>query len=198
MDIPNKTFSKKNYNLARKYLRRNEFDLYRLIVKSSPWKRVNLWILVSVVVVSFGLSMAIVFSVNPALGMNSLEEPSKNNDEVIDTNSQSIDVLILTSLFAVVVSFLVWNVLIKEFAIKEGKKLFNSWQSPIREVLCDQAELREKIENPSPTDSANLVMVIADIIATSQLKIPVPPILIGTLVVKIGVRNFCRCEELAN
>jgi len=74
-----------------------------------------------------------------------------------------------------------------------GKKLFQSLQEQLNEKLCKEWDMCKKISDPIFEDSMKLVIVIGDVIATTVIMLP--PILIATILVKIGVRKFCHCSE---
>ncbi len=183
---------------AKIYLQQDNTDLYKLVLRYSKWKHAKLWIVFIGVLVAFGFSTMLVLSKDPinAFGTAGLEDEEISNEETVEeTIPKPIAIFVFTSILSVIMIFTLWTVFIREIAGRQGKKLFYSWQTPIRELLCNQAKLCDRIDDPSLNDNVNLVIVVADIITVSQLKIPAPPVLIGTLVVRIGIRSFCGCKD---
>lgn len=75
--------------------------------------------------------------------------------------------------------------------VSAGKRLFESMQSSIRARLCEEWALCAKIDHPSFKDATNIVVVIGDVLSTTISGIP--PFLVASLLVKIGLRKFCEC-----
>ena len=76
--------------------------------------------------------------------------------------------------------------------ISAGKQIFQSLQEKLNQKICIEWDMCKKINDPVFEDSLKLVIVIGDAIATKILM--VPPILIASILVKIGVRSFCHCS----
>jgi len=75
--------------------------------------------------------------------------------------------------------------------IEAGKKLFQNLNGTLHEVICEKWKANEKIDNPKLNDSVNLVVAIGDTIASLHLGFP--PFVIAAIIVKIGIREFCKC-----
>ncbi len=78
--------------------------------------------------------------------------------------------------------------------IEAGKKKFQELMPQLRRKLCLEWELCQKIDDPVLNDQINLVIAIGDVICA--LHSIIPPNLIATLIVKMGVRAFCSCSRL--
>ncbi|MEM8610647.1 MAG: hypothetical protein AAGF93_01420 [Cyanobacteria bacterium P01_H01_bin.105] len=76
---------------------------------------------------------------------------------------------------------------------EKGKKIFQSVRDPIHEKLCQDWNLCEKIDDPNLGDQMNLVVTLADII--SPMVIGLPPFLISSILIKMGLRKFCNCSQ---
>jgi len=75
--------------------------------------------------------------------------------------------------------------------IEAGKKKFQELMPQLRQKICVEWELCKKIDDPVLNDRIALVVAIGDVICT--LVHMIPPNLIATLIVKMGVRAFCSC-----
>jgi hypothetical protein len=75
-----------------------------------------------------------------------------------------------------------------------GKELFHEMQGDLQKVLCEDWHLCDKIDLPKWDDSVTLVATIGDLIATHVVG-TIPPFVIATLLVKIGLRAFCSCKN---
>jgi hypothetical protein len=73
-----------------------------------------------------------------------------------------------------------------------GRSAFRQRRARIHQSLCRDWQLCRKIDHPAFTDTINLVVVVGDAIATAVSGIP--PILVASLLVKIGLRSFCGCQ----
>lgn len=71
-----------------------------------------------------------------------------------------------------------------------GQHLFEDLKPALREILCDQWRLCDKLPN-TEIDNVTLVATIADLIAPVVGKIR--PELIAAILVKLGLRQFCNC-----
>ena len=76
--------------------------------------------------------------------------------------------------------------------IASGKKWFRELEPRLRQKLCEEWELCKKLDDPVLADQVNLVIAVADVIcALVQI---IPPNLIASLLIKMGLRTFCRCS----
>ena len=78
-----------------------------------------------------------------------------------------------------------------EGQIVAGKQAFEERKPMLRTTLCDEWKLCEKMRDPSFEDTVRLISTIGDVIALHTGGIP--PFLVGSLLIKIGVRKFCNC-----
>ncbi|GHP01033.1 hypothetical protein KSF_110800 [Reticulibacter mediterranei] len=78
--------------------------------------------------------------------------------------------------------------------IDSGKKTFQELIPRLQKKICQEWELCKKIDDPVLNDQINLVVAIGDVICA--LVGIIPPNLIATLIVKMGVRAFCSCSRL--
>jgi hypothetical protein len=76
--------------------------------------------------------------------------------------------------------------------VEYGKSWFKHQIPKIREALCEQWKLCDKLDDPCLNDRIMLVATVASILVTLYTNKPV--LLISVLVCKIGVRKFCECE----
>lgn len=74
-----------------------------------------------------------------------------------------------------------------------GKQIFQSLREKLDQKICKEWDMCKKINDPVFEDSMKLVIVIGDALATTVLM--VPPILIASILVKIGIRSFCHCSK---
>lgn len=72
-----------------------------------------------------------------------------------------------------------------------GRGILNKLEARLRTRLCDEWHLCAKLDDTSVKDSTNLVVVVGDAISASVTG--VPPFLVASLLVKIGLRQFCKC-----
>ena len=72
-----------------------------------------------------------------------------------------------------------------------GRRIFKKLEAGLRIRLCDEWGLCAKLEDASVNDATNLVVVVGDAIAASVSGLP--PFLVASLLVKIGLRQFCKC-----
>jgi hypothetical protein len=73
----------------------------------------------------------------------------------------------------------------------DGKRVFEGLEAGLRTRLCDEWGLCAKLEDASVKDATNLVVIIGDVIAARVIGLP--PFLVASLLVKIGLRRFCKC-----
>jgi hypothetical protein len=74
---------------------------------------------------------------------------------------------------------------------KAGRRVFEKLEEGLRTRLCDEWGLCAKLETADLKDATNLVVLIGDVIAVHVGGLP--PFLVASLLVKIGLRRFCRC-----
>ena len=72
-----------------------------------------------------------------------------------------------------------------------GKRTFARLEVTLHTRLCDEWGLCDKLKDESVKDATNVVVIIGDVIATHLGGLP--PFLIASLLVKIGLRHFCKC-----
>jgi len=72
-----------------------------------------------------------------------------------------------------------------------GKQIFEKLQATLHMRLCDEWGLCAKLKDESVKEATNVVVVIGDVIAAHVVGLP--PFLIASLLVKIGLRQFCKC-----
>jgi hypothetical protein len=72
-----------------------------------------------------------------------------------------------------------------------GKRIFNELKAGLRTRLCDEWHLCAKLDDASLKDATNLVVVVGDVVSAGVTG--VPPFLVASLLVKIGLRQFCKC-----
>ena len=77
--------------------------------------------------------------------------------------------------------------------IKKGKSYFDSIHDRLQQTICHEWDLCTKIADPRWDDGVQLVAALGDVVAA--VTVGVPPLLIASLVVKIGVRSFCACSD---
>lgn len=77
--------------------------------------------------------------------------------------------------------------------IEAGKKKFLELIPQLQQKLCVDWELCKKIDDPVLNDQISLVVAIGDVICA--LVGVIPPNLIATLIIKMGVRAFCSCSR---
>ncbi len=66
----------------------------------------------------------------------------------------------------------------------------------LHEKICGEWRLCDKIEDVVHfKDAVNLVVVVGD--AISAVTVGIPPVLVASLLVKIGLRKFCGCTQQA-
>lgn len=77
--------------------------------------------------------------------------------------------------------------------VEVGRNTFRAYQDKLTKIICEEWNFCERINKSDWSDTVDLVAAIADVIATAVSGIP--PFIIGTLLVKIGIRKFCECTE---
>jgi len=74
-------------------------------------------------------------------------------------------------------------------AEKAGREIFESLRSALHQRVCVDWDLPSKLDDPVAQDAVGLTVAVADVV--SSLTLGVPPFLIATILVKIGIRQFC-------
>ena len=80
-----------------------------------------------------------------------------------------------------------------EGEVAAGRRVFQQMRAQLHQCLCVEWNLCQKLEDAALKDTTNLVVVLGDALSTAVVG--VPPILIASLLVKIGVRVFCGCSR---
>ncbi len=78
-------------------------------------------------------------------------------------------------------------------ALISGKKWFEENKKRLFNAVCIQWQYCNKSKNKSLQDKINLIVTLGDIIA--GLTFGVPPFHISTLLVKMGLDDFCDCSK---
>lgn len=73
-----------------------------------------------------------------------------------------------------------------------GRSFFKSLRPRIENQLCQEWGACEKMKADKYVDEGQLSAVICDVLAASFSSIPVATV--SVLIVKIGVKRFCKCE----
>jgi len=73
-----------------------------------------------------------------------------------------------------------------------GRAIFESLEAKLHEKICVEWDYCRKRTAQQYQDSITLVASVADVLVA--LSTGIPPFVIATLVVKIGLTHFCRCE----
>ena len=76
--------------------------------------------------------------------------------------------------------------------VEDGKREFERIKPSLYEAVCVNWNCCSKIDDPALQDNINLVVALADTIASPTIGIP--PFIIATILVKIGLRRFCKCN----
>ena len=80
-----------------------------------------------------------------------------------------------------------------EGQIDAGREKFQTLRPRLRVKICEEWELCKKIDDSILQDEVNLVIAIADILST--ITTGIPPFLVASILVRIGLRNFCNCPR---
>jgi hypothetical protein len=75
--------------------------------------------------------------------------------------------------------------------IARGQALLEDLKPVLRESLCNAWQLCEKIQDEADVDEVALIATIAEVI--SPVVHNIPATLVATILVKLGLRNFCDC-----
>jgi hypothetical protein len=84
------------------------------------------------------------------------------------------------------------NIYSPDGQMAEGKRLFMELQPAVYAKLCEEWKLCDKLDELLLMDDVKLVAIIGDIIASIVGEIP--PHLIAAIIVKMGIRTFCKCS----
>ena len=79
--------------------------------------------------------------------------------------------------------------------VAAGRKKVDEIRGKLHEKICGEWQLCDKIEDAAFKDAVNLVVVVGD--AISAVTVGIPPVLVASLLVKIGLRKFCGCTQQA-
>jgi len=77
-------------------------------------------------------------------------------------------------------------------AIERGKKLFNGMKPRIEQQICAEWGACQRLSEIKYADEGQLVAVICDVLSAKLTGLPV--VTVSALVMRIGVKNFCKCE----
>ncbi|MBM4277571.1 MAG: hypothetical protein FJ130_06740 [Deltaproteobacteria bacterium] len=80
--------------------------------------------------------------------------------------------------------------------INAGRQAFDRLRKKLYVRICLESRFCNKLDDPQLNDEVTLVVTLADLIASGAIGVPIPPILLSTLLVKIGIRKFCSDEAL--
>lgn len=75
----------------------------------------------------------------------------------------------------------------KDIYISAGKAWFDKNMEKFRVALCGSEKLKSALNQES--DEKNLIIAISDVLAS--IVIGVPPVMVASLIIKIGVNKFC-------
>ena len=74
-----------------------------------------------------------------------------------------------------------------------GMTWFAAVRLSLEHKVCEEWQMCKRINDPNFQDVTNLVLVIGDAVTT--VIAGVPPFLVASIIVRIGVRNFCSCSS---
>lgn len=72
-----------------------------------------------------------------------------------------------------------------------GATWFAAQRTRLEARVCDDWQMCKAIDDPRFEDAAKLVVVIGDAVAAAVTG--VPPVLVASIIVRMGLRNFCNC-----
>ncbi len=78
--------------------------------------------------------------------------------------------------------------------IEAGKKKFKEIEELLYQKICIEWKFYEHLDNQDFQDKVSFIASLGDVITT--LAVGIPPFIISTLIVKIGIRKFCRRDDL--
>lgn len=74
----------------------------------------------------------------------------------------------------------------------EGKWLFRNLEPKLRQALCVHWETCQKLNKGKYENEGELAAVLCDILSTALTGVPIT--ILSVLMVKIGLKRFCKCE----
>ena len=77
--------------------------------------------------------------------------------------------------------------------VSRGIAIFNKLTAFLRQKVCVEWNYCAKRNNPEIQDNVTLVAAIMDIISSKIIGFP--PVLIATILIKIGLTYFCGCTS---
>jgi hypothetical protein len=72
-----------------------------------------------------------------------------------------------------------------------GRKWFAAVRGRLEQTLCAEWQVCRLLDDPRFQDRATLVVILGDAIAVHVGGLP--PVLVASIIVKMGVRDFCAC-----
>jgi hypothetical protein len=72
-----------------------------------------------------------------------------------------------------------------------GRRWFEAIRGSLEQKVCHEWRMCRRIGDPEFADATTLVLVIGDAVSTKVAG--VPPVLVAAIIVRMGVRRFCRC-----
>jgi hypothetical protein len=78
-----------------------------------------------------------------------------------------------------------------EGQVEAGRRWFAALRPRLEQKLCDEWQMCKKIDDPDFEDAAKVVVILGDALAT--VVAGVPPVLVSSIIVRIGLRRFCDC-----
>jgi hypothetical protein len=79
-----------------------------------------------------------------------------------------------------------------EGQLKAGRQIFERLRARLHQLVCIEWDYCEKRRSDKYQDPVVLVASVADVISASLTG--VPPFVVSTLLVKIGLSRFCECD----
>src|SRR5262245_18152614 len=74
-----------------------------------------------------------------------------------------------------------------------GRTWFAAIRVRLEHTVCEEWQMCRRINDPNFEDMAKLVLVIGDAVTT--VTTGVPPFLVASIIVRMGLRNFCGCSS---
>lgn len=74
-----------------------------------------------------------------------------------------------------------------------GRTWFAAVRGRLEHKLCEEWQMCKMLGDANFQDATNLVLVIGDAVTT--VTTGVPPFLVSSIIVRMGVRNFCGCSS---
>ena len=72
-----------------------------------------------------------------------------------------------------------------------GRTWFAAMRPRLEQKVCIEWQICERIDDPDFEDAAKVVVVLGDALTT--VVAGVPPVLVSSIIVRIGLRRFCNC-----